>query len=364
MAFDPDAQELAGAALGAGLAAARATTAGRGASASFQSNAAREGFQATNTRITYANTSAAVAVGTVLGAIGPGLGQALYVTSLALTSDIEVLVHMQRGNANLIANAASPGIAPLKVGPGRATIVEIFEYVREKESISFVLRTAVATGAGTNTFNFEAGFHSQRFTNDFAFEAPKVMLVIGDSLSNTTILGTPVYGYDFWHAAFQRWLRSIGKHYRRVVKGDGGWKTSHAVIALKCGQFDILQADAIMVMLGTNETVLADFESTETGLPALVAGLREMYPTQPLILMGPPPRLDAIEASVMQPLRAWEATYADGLSNTLYVSFADAFAANITNLPDNVHTIASGQAGMFAKLRDSVTATAGLLARL
>jgi lysophospholipase L1-like esterase len=201
-------------------------------------------------------------------------------------------------------------------------------------------------------------------TNDMSFEAPKVLFVIGDSLSNTTILGTPVYGYDFWHARFQRWLRSLGKHYRRVVKGDGGWKTSHAVIALKCGQFDIPQADAIAVMLGTNETVLADFQSTDAGLPALVAGLREMYPTQPLILVGPPPRLDAIEASVMQPLRAWEATYAASLPNTYYVSFAAAFAANITNLPDNVHTIASGQSGMFATLRDFVNGTAGLLARL
>jgi hypothetical protein len=108
---------------------------------------AREGFQATNTRITTSNSGGALAVGTVLGAIGPGLGQAFYVTTVSLSSDIEVLVHLQRGNANLIANAASPGISPVKVGPGRTTFVDISDYIREKERIPLTSRRAFSRSA-------------------------------------------------------------------------------------------------------------------------------------------------------------------------------------------------------------------------
>lgn len=71
-------------------------------------------------------------------------------------------------------------------------------------------------------FVFGCGVQGWLMTNDFAVEAPRTMLVIGDSISTTTILGGTPAGRDFWHAQAARALAATGRRYRRVVKGDGG----------------------------------------------------------------------------------------------------------------------------------------------
>ena len=330
----------------------------RGAQSSFESIVSREGSQLTGTSVGANNATTAYTVGQSIGGIGPGANQAWLVETIAISSTKDVVVFVQRANANLIANGAASSLIPVMVGPtyGFAT-VPIKGVLREGESISFVLQTAVAQAASSSApdFTIRAGFHGSRLTNDFAFESPKVMLCIGDSITNTT---GPTFGSEFYHAVFQRYLWSQGKQYRRILKGDGGWKTSHALISLKRNLLDVPQADAILFMLGTNETALSDFQAN---FPSFLSYKKDRYPDAKMVVIGPPPRQDAIETSVLVPLRSYAQAAVSAESNVLYVSFAAAFSAiGDTNYITNdgtasggrVHPNALGHAGMAAVLRD------------
>lgn len=318
----------------------------------------REGFHSTATSVAGDNSGGALAVGASLGSIAPLPGHCLWVESISLHSAIDILVFVQRADAGLIANGAASGLNPVAVGPTYGSpVIPINDLIREGESITFVLRTAVTSGAGTNTLNFRAGFLARRVTNDLAFEMPKVHLVIGDSITNTTISsassGGTSYGSDFYHAQLGRDMRAAGKNYRRVVKGDGGWKSSHAVYAMKRGWFDVPQADLITVMLGTNETLLSDYQ---TNLPLLYDYLRDMYPTSMISVVGPPPRQDSIETSLLVPLRTWASGYVAGLGDskarftTLAASFDRTIDANYLASDGasgtRVHPVASAHTAM------------------
>lgn len=282
----------------------------------------RDGYQATGATLGGSNSAGSLAVGFVVGELRPQTGSLIYVKSITLTSLIDVNVWIEVIDASLIANSAVPTITSVDVGPNRGNAtVEINGFIREGELIRVTLRTAVASGGGTNTLDFRAGFHARRFTNDLAFEAPKTMLVIGDSITNTT---GPSFGSEFYHTRVALDLKSQGKHYRRIVKGDGGWKSSHAVYAMKRGWFEVSTPDLITVMLGTNETVLADYQAN---MPQLVDYLKASYPKAVICLIGPPPRQDSVETSVLVPLRSWLSSYVTGLANPniYFTTVADSF---------------------------------------
>lgn len=278
----------------------------------------REGFQATGTGSgATSNASGAVALDTNLGIITPIAGHCLWIESISFHSGVDVFIHLQRVDSNLIANNASAAFNPVGVGPTYGyPVIPINSFLKEGESLLVVLKTAVPSGSGTNTFNFRFGFNGRRVTNDLAFEAPKSMMVIGDSITNTAIsnqsTGGTSFGSDFYHAQLARMMRAARKQYRRIVKGDGGWKTSHALYAMRRGWFDIPPPDLITIMLGTNETLLSDFQ---TNLPILYQYCRDMYPDALIGIIGPPPRQDSVEVSLMIPLRTWTASYVNGLSD-------------------------------------------------
>lgn len=315
----------------------------------------REGFQSTATSAAGDNSAGAMAVGASLGSIAPLPGHCLWVESISLHSAIDILVFVQRADANMIANGAASSLNPVAVGPTYGSpVISVNDLVREGESISFILRSAVSSGAGTNTLQFRGGFLGRRVTNDLAFEATKVAMIIGDSIVNTT---GPTYGSEFFHALLGRDLRKAGKHHRRILKGDGGWKTAHAVIAMQRGWFDVPQADLICMMLGTNETLLSDFQAN---LPLLVSWMQDMYPRSLKCIIGPPPRQDSVETNLLQPLRIWTDTYVAGLGDPKFhfTSLGESFdrtnsalyAASDGAAGTRVHPIAAGHLAMKSTL--------------
>jgi lysophospholipase L1-like esterase len=290
----------------------------------------REGWQATGTSIGASNSAGGLAIGASLGGISPVVGHCLWVETITLSSDLDITVWVQRAASELIANGAASGLNPVKVGPTFGTpTIPINTLLREGESISFILRTTVARGAEvpansgnfTDTLGFRAGLTGRRVTNDFAFEAPKVWLALGDSITNTT---GPTYGREFYHAQVQRQLRKAGKFYRRILKGDGGFKSSHMLIAQKRGWLDVPQADLITMMLGTNETALADFQAN---LPSLLSWMQDQFPEARKCIIGTSPRQDVNETSVQVPIRDYITSTVTALGDPLfrYTSLAAAF---------------------------------------
>src|SRR6187402_341447 len=188
-----------------------------------------EGYQLSATSVAGNNSAGALAVGASIGAYSAPPGQCAYIESISLASALDVILQVQIFNAALIANGATPQIIPVGVGPNYGSpVVPINAILREGESVAFILRTAVASGAGTDTLQLRCGLSGYRITNDLQFDAPKVHLAIGDSITNTTGL---TYGSEYYHALLGRRLRKDRNPYRRILKGDGGWKSSHAQIA-------------------------------------------------------------------------------------------------------------------------------------
>lgn len=298
----------------------------------------REGSQMTGAGSSTSNSAAAIAVGATVGAFSPPKGHMWYVETITATSALDILIWPQIGNGNLIANGLSTQIPGIACGPNYGPgILPINKFVREGESITFVIRTAVASGAGTDTLQLRVGASGHRVTNDLSFEKPNVWLAIGDSHTNTT---GPANGTEFYHAQVARALNKVGKSYRRIAKGDGGWKSSHALIAMQTVGFDVAQADLITIMLGTNETVVADYQAN---IPPIMTYLQEMYPLSNKVLIGAPPRQDATEVSIQQPIRDWAASYVAGLGDptVTYTSLA----AAVDRTDSSLYLASDGAAG-------------------
>lgn len=121
-------------------------------------------------------------------------------------------------------------------------------FLNEGEAYSFVLWTAVEQSAAAD-FSFFCGLHGRHVANDFFMEAPRTMLVLGDIISTTSMLGADACECNFYHACIAAKLRREGRAIRRIVKGDGGWKASHAVTVMERGHLACGPLDAVMVML-------------------------------------------------------------------------------------------------------------------
>lgn len=312
----------------------------------------REGQQLTATSAAGNNSAGGLAIGATLGSVGPGPCQAWFIESIGLSSLLDVVVWIQFANSNVIANGAASSLIAVMVGPNYGgAVVPINQFIREGESVTFILRTTVATGSGTDTFGFRAGFNGHRVTNDFSFENDKVWLAIGDSITNTT---GPTYGSEFYHSLVQDYLLTNRKGYRRILKGDGGWKTSHAVIALKRGYFNVPSPKLITLLLGTNETLTSDYT---TNLPLFTAWKQARYPDAIMCVLGPPPRQDSIETTVLAGIRTGAASHVASLNdpNIRYLSLGTAFSAvgdtnyittDGTSSGARVHPNSAGHAGM------------------
>jgi lysophospholipase L1-like esterase len=334
-----------------------------------------EGFQVTNTSVRADNTGTGYTVGQTLGGYAPPPGQAVYVDSITVTASKDVTIWIQRSNANLIANGGVPMLYPVSVGPtyGGTVSIPINDILAEGESFAYVLRNAVAQADSTNAttlaatlFTVAVGFHGRRITNDFDYSASGVMMAIGDSITNTT---GPTYGAEFYDFQVKRWLAKQGKRYRVVRKGDGGWTTSHAYAAMMRGVFNIPQVDLITFMLGTNEASLAAFQAN---FPSFISWKQDFYPKAKMLFIGSPPRQDANEAGVLQPIRAYQSSTIAALNDPLirFVSLANAFvSAGDTNYITNdtttsttrVHPNALGHAAMASVITGDLTASKWIL---
>lgn len=241
---------------------------------------------------------ARTAWGDTLGYFSPFIGRASWVDSITVSSKRDVAIWIQRLDSKLNANVARPAIHQLLVGPsyGATAVVPIQSFLNEGEAYTFVLRTAVEQSAAADFSSF-CGLHGRHVANDFFMEAPRTMLVIGDSISTTTILGAEACGRNFYHARIAAKLRGEGKAMRRIVKGDGGWKGSHAVTAMERGQLDCGPLNAVMFMLGANDVSFVEFGAN---LATLIEWKKAFAPKALMIILGPPPRADAAKSETLR----------------------------------------------------------------
>lgn len=317
---------------------------------------AREGSQITNTYVRGDNGAAAFSVGHVLGSFAPPPGRSSWIETITVCSTRDVTIWIQRLDSQLNANGAGPAIQAVMVGPsyGATAIVPVNAFLREGEAISYVLRTAVPQNAGAD-FAYFCGLQGRLVSNDFFVDAPRTMLVLGDSISTTTIGGGSAYGGDFFHAQLAGSLRSEGRDIRRIVKGDGGWKAKHGTAAMRRGNLDVGPVDLILVMLGANDTSTNEYVDN---LTALIGWKKKQYPAVPLVVLAPVPRLDAAENTYLVPIRAATQSLVTQLADPSihYIDCGQAFAGTAANLPDNVHPTAAAHAQIASHVRSALIA--------
>ena len=313
----------------------------RGGGTSLAERIAREGHQAMNSYLRGDNASTSFPVGHVLGYFAPPVGRASWIEAITISSTRDVAIWVQKLDSRLNANSAGPALHQVLVGPshGSTAVIPVNSFLNEGEAYSFILRTAVGQSAAAD-FSYFCGLHARHVANDFFIDAPRTMLVIGDSISTTTMLGPVSNGRSFFHARLARKLRGEGRGIRRIVKGDGGWRMQHAVAAMERGQLDVGPIDVILVMLGTNDTSATDYRAN---LASLIAWKREEAPQARMVVVGPPPRSDVGEVTYMQPLRQEAASVVAGSGDDriAYIDCSDAFPATAEMVPDQVHLSAA-----------------------
>lgn len=264
------------------------------------------------------NASGVKAEGASLTSHFIAAGHAWFVDTLTLSSneDISVLVTI---SAPSIAATGITGMnyrVMLKAGVPLPILINRFIY--ELNTISVVCQTVTTSG-----FSFISSLGGVRVCNDFAFDADKIMLVIGDSISNGT---GPSYGVDSYTFIVRDWLYSQGKSTRCILKGSGSYTSANITALRKTGQLMTTTPDLILYNIGINDASLAAFQAE---FPSILAHKQKFWPKAKMICLGMSPRQGASEASISVPIRSYMASTVAALNDpkVFYCSLETAFSS-------------------------------------
>ncbi len=142
--------------------------------------------------------------------------------------------------------------------------------------------------------------NSFAFTNDFDFAAQKKFLVIGDSIAGiTNDLGAKQDLILFFN--YKNLLSAAGKRYRHVNVAIGGTSSGDWDVRIRDGWASGLDADAIFINLGMNDTVASRLMITagvdrqfKATMKDIAINIRASYKTAKIIFIGV---TDTIESS-------------------------------------------------------------------
>jgi lysophospholipase L1-like esterase len=231
------------------------------------------------------------------------------------------------------------------VGPGVAT-------VPFKELWYGVPNIQLREGDGTPTYNVSATVNGYRITADLNFNADKVMMWIGDSITRGSSMGATVISggqpaastnTPEDHFAFQvrNHFQRRGIDCRLVVKAMGGFTSRNMGVWLKQGWLDIEQCDVIFYQLGVNDasgtTTDGEFQ---TELDRIVDFRDRKFPSAKLVFVGDSPLNNNTNETRLATLRGLKSAMASTPDNIYYVSLASAFDRSVlTNYTssDGVH---------------------------
>jgi len=214
-------------------------------------------------------------------------------------------------------------------------------------------------GDGVNPTRMQVYFSAIKMTADLNFNADKVIMWIGDSITRGSSIGgsalvggggagsnleTAVKPTDHFTFQVRNNFQRRGIDCRLVLKAMGGFKSTDMNAAINEGFLDIEKADVIFYQLGTNDAsatsaVVSD-ATYSANLDAVIDFRLRKYPNAKLVFVGATPFNDNTAEARLVQLRTIMAAKASTPNNIYYVSLESAFDRTVMtnyNASDGVH---------------------------
>lgn len=223
------------------------------------------------------------------------------------------------------------------------------------------VRVTILAPASDASFIFECGVSGDVLSSDLTFEAPRRMLVIGDSIHAGAHMTNAENHYTF---RLRDWLiQNTTRLWRPIRKAESSYTSSH-LEAMRSGNYLNVQApDLIIYGPGMNDTNAATYDAN---LEKFLNWATLRWPKALVIVCGPTRRTDAQE-TVLVAIRAAAAARVAALNNNrvVYRNLGDIWSAaeHLAKAPDGTHPVA-GQADMANALIATLTANGGRLLKI
>jgi lysophospholipase L1-like esterase len=218
-------------------------------------------------------------------------------------------------NMRVVVNAGVPAIIPMDIILPRSTGGIINFYIKE-----------IYSTTKTNCY-FGISASGYQFTDDLNFGADKVVLHIGDSITNGTGITTSKTNFYPWRVR-QYFRGTAGQNCRLVNMSVSGSNSVAVETWRQMGKYDLEQIDCIFYSMGINDAVAGTSAATfQNNLQAFIGWKQKHYPNAKLIFLGATPAenntTEAAMATLRNTMQGVVTAAAD--SRVLYYSMANAF---------------------------------------
>lgn len=290
-----------------------------------------------------------------IGGFSPSPGCMLYLEQISVTADKPHALQLTTAYNGLIPSGQVNEIVRLNT---TSIVLPYRRFCPERESISLSFINSPGGDTETKLYMSATG---RVVSNDF-FKRGDPIVVISDSIASGT---GPTSGVKEYIQLFIKFLDGLSlRKYRKVLKSKGGWASANILNLVLSGRVQQVQSNfgVLLINIGMNDPNLSTYQ---TNLPQIHSQLRAAYPGWVIWVLGPTPRQDGNEASVLVPIRNYAQTFVSGLSDPLtwYLTLGDAFNPSgdtfyITNdgtsSGTRIHPNDLGHAAMAQKMIDYI----------
>lgn len=198
-------------------------------------------------------------------------------------------------------------------------------------TVSLNVRRMLSAAPGTDEIYAAISVAGWAITDDFDFDAPITVLVIGDSILNGT---GPSKTATMWAFRVKAYLLSLGIRARIVLKSVSGSTSADHETWRASGYHDIGKVDLIIDAVGVNDAgnAVADgpYIANKT---AMWAWASKRYPGAKMLMCGPSPLENNTKETRAVGLRSALQSYVAGVSSSRlkYLNFGTAFDRTVTS---------------------------------
>jgi lysophospholipase L1-like esterase len=214
-------------------------------------------------------------------------------------------------------------------------------------------------GDGISSTRAIAYFSGIKMTADLNFNADKVIMWIGDSITRGSSIGgtaltggggggsnlqTAVKPTDHFTFQVRNNFQRRGIDCRLVLKAMGGFNSIDMNAAINTGFLDIEKANVIFYQLGVNDALAGSGTVSDAtysaNLDAVIDFRLRKYPTAKLVFIGATPLNNNTNETRLAQLRTIMASKANTPNNIFYLSLESAFDRTVLtnyNLSDGIH---------------------------
>lgn len=218
----------------------------------------------------------------------PLVGKAGRIKGITVSCNARIM-----GKVTITGSGLFPGftwvgvVGPLPVDIDVDQLFRGFQVVNGVATLSVVNVFDAAPTATTQPLYGAISVRGYALTDDFQYDAPKTVMVVGDSITDGV---GPSGTAATWPSLVRDSLRYDSVNTRIVLKTRAGAFTASHANWCAGGWHDIKNVDIVWYALGTNDAGSGVADGTYTGNVAFFwEWLKKRYPSAVMVVLGPPP---------------------------------------------------------------------------